>query len=147
MTYININTFILLIIFASTSYGECINEINSEKDLVISNLCIYENTILGKVKSVELLNKLNIDTWIKPHRIYKLSVEIQKSFKGINSGLVCLVQRREESTFNFSYNLNDEIYIISYNNNKQCSVIETGSIIKATNSLIETIELEIANHR
>ena len=117
-------------------YGNCLNEINNKNDLVISNICNYEVTVAAKINSVSLNNKYNPLTYFKNHRTYTINASVEEGLKGNIKGEVCFVQRREKPFENI-YTIKNNTFIISYNKNKGCSLIEVGSILKANETLLK----------
>jgi len=128
-------TFLIFLPFHT--YGDCLNDINNESDLLLSNICNYEFTILAKIESVSLKNKYNPFTYFKNHRVYTLNALVKEPLKGNIKGTLCFVQWREEP-FDNVYAMENNMYIISFNNNKDCSVIEVGSILKASEKLLKS---------
>ncbi|HEY9050558.1 MAG TPA: hypothetical protein VIQ03_03375 [Gammaproteobacteria bacterium] len=117
-------------------FGECLNEINNEKDLLLSNICNYGNTILAKLDNISLSNKYSPFTYFKPHRIYTIEATVKENIKGSNSGKLCFIQWREEP-FDLVYEMENNMFIISFNKTEKCSTLEVGSIINFSEQLLQ----------
>ena len=127
---------ILLIIFSLSTYGECINEINNEKDLLLSNICTYDYTTVATINSVTLRNKYNPLTYLKNHRIYTIEATVKENIKGENTGHLCFIQWREEP-FDNIHEMENKLYIISFNKGTKCYVIDVGSILESNDELLQ----------
>ena len=130
-------TIITFLLFLPVyGYSECINEINNENNLLLSNICNFKITVIAKIDSVSLNNKYNPFTYFNSHRTYTINASVEEDLKGNIKGQVCFVQRREEP-FENAYAMKNNTFIISYNKNKDCSLIEVGSILKANETLLK----------
>jgi len=121
--------------------GECLNEINNESDLLLSNICNYESTAVVEIESISLNGKCNPLTYFKSHRTYTINASVKKSIKGNSEGKICFFQWREEP-FDNVRSMKSNIFITSFNKSNNCAVLEVGSILKANETLLKLIENE-----
>ena len=126
----------MLMLFTTMASADCLNDIKSGNDLIQSNICTYQNTVLAKIDSVSLDGWYNPATYFKPHRIYNYSATVQEIYKGTTNTKMCFFQWREGSFSNMESMVGVN-YIISFNNNYGCSLIDVGGMLPANKELIQ----------
>ncbi len=126
----------LLMLSTFDAYSACINEINNETDLLRSNICTYEFTVIATINRVSLKDKYNPITYFNNHRTYRFDALVEELIKGNVNDKICFLQWREKPYGNV-YKMETETYIISFNKNEDCSVLEVGAILKSSQALLK----------
>ncbi len=129
--------FVLFIVFvfSTYTYAGCVNEINSTSELVISNVCAFENTVLVRIDDVSMEDWYNPSSYFKPHRTYRYEASVLESIKGNTKDKLCFVELIEGENHP---SIGVE-YIVSFTSAEDCSLIDVGGKVKVTDSLLEDV--------
>ena len=125
--------YFITFVFSTYTHAGCVNEINSTSELVLSNTCNFENTVLVRIDDVSMEGWYNPTSYLKPHRTYRYEASVLESIKGNTQDKLCFVELIEGED---SPNIGIE-YIVSFNSAEGCSLIDVGGKVIVTDSLLK----------